>query len=418
VADDTPGIAVSPAPSAGGGVSALGDSKTVETRSTAARVVQGDLPASSGATREPEGVWLMVVIPTVSRRASYLGPVVKALLQQVPEEPWDPLYGRIHVQVVNNDKGAHSDFDDAARELGGRATLTFAKGNTKASSGWHSLTNVQRQSEDLAHTLRMAARTGARHVYVVEDDQMLCPNAMLSIQYLIRKAYSYAPDWLALRTSVGFNGVLVKGKDAPSLAGYIEAHKQRRPPDHLFSEWIQRPIGGGDKLAGRDSRAAGRPFFAFRHNILYHVGSQSSLGHESRVITPKCYDTLKDWLQPVEMFHIDQCPHDDVWPCPGGKGDGELQYERGAKQPHASAKVNMVDWTAARLCATACGNPLGVVNLDGSPPKGIENKKTVSRCEELQKLHKVQIGASWGTLSEVGQREWMGLDCDRAFGGR
>lgn len=85
--------------------------------------------------------------------------------------------------------------------------------------------------------------------------------------------------------------------DAMSLATYIEEHKTRRPPDHLFSEWIQRP-GSGGQLAGRDSSAKGRPFFAFRHNILYHVGSQSSLGHESRIIVPKCYDTLQDWLQP------------------------------------------------------------------------------------------------------------------------
>lgn len=82
-----------------------------------------------------------------------------------------------------------------------------------------------------------------------------------------------------------------------SLAAYIEEHKTRRPPDHLFSEWIQRP-GSGGQLEGRDGSAGGRPFFAFRHNILYHVGSESSLGHESRIIVPKCYDTLQDWLQP------------------------------------------------------------------------------------------------------------------------
>lgn len=74
------------------------------------------------------------------------------------------------------------------------------------------------------------------------------------------------------------------------------------------------------------------------------------------------------------MFHIDQCPHDDVWPCPGGTKEGELKYEKSAPKPTPGSKVHMVDWTAARLCGTPCGNPLGVMNLDGSPPKGIEDQ--------------------------------------------
>jgi hypothetical protein len=67
-----------------------------------------------------------------------------------------------------------------------------------------------RQSEDLAYTLREAGTSGSMHIFVVEDDQMLCHNGLLSLQYLIRKAYSYAPGWLAMRTSVGFNGIVLK----------------------------------------------------------------------------------------------------------------------------------------------------------------------------------------------------------------
>lgn len=68
-----------------------------------------------------------------------------------------------------------------------------------------------RQSEDLAYTLKEAGSgAAATHIFVVEDDQMLCHNAMLSLEYLLRKVYSYAPGWLALRTSVGFNGIVIK----------------------------------------------------------------------------------------------------------------------------------------------------------------------------------------------------------------
>jgi hypothetical protein len=74
------------------------------------------------------------------------------------------------------------------------------------------------------------------------------------------------------------------------------------------------------------------------------------------------------------MFHIDQCPHDDVWPCPGGSKEGELRFDQDVLPHVTSSKVHMVDWTGARLCGTPCGNPLGVMNLDGSPPKGIEDQ--------------------------------------------
>ena len=52
-----------------------------------------------------------------------------------------------------------------------------------------------RQSADLSHMLRGVDAESESHVIIIEDDQMLCPNAMLSLQYLIRKAYTYAPGW-------------------------------------------------------------------------------------------------------------------------------------------------------------------------------------------------------------------------------
>ena len=48
----------------------------------------------------------------------------------------------------------------------------------------------------------------------------------------------YDPGWLALRVSYGFNGVIIPGKDLPSLTDHLTAHFDRRPPDHLLFEWF------------------------------------------------------------------------------------------------------------------------------------------------------------------------------------
>lgn len=92
------------------------------------------------------GAWMMVVVPTVKRKVSYLEPVLDALMQQVPSEAWDPLYGRIRVRVVNNDKGGHDDFRKAEAAMAGRyrGLLEFVQGNVKGSARWSGMTNVQR----------------------------------------------------------------------------------------------------------------------------------------------------------------------------------------------------------------------------------------------------------------------------------
>lgn len=157
--------------------------------------------------------------------------------------------GLIRVRVVNNDKGRHDAFYAAKEELGGDRNLEFVEGNVKGSAEFGRMDIVSKQTEDLAYMLLGVNAKTADHIFVVEDDQLLCPNAMLAVQYLIRKAYSYAPDWLALRASVGFNGIVMRAADAKPLSDFLRLRLGRRPPDHLFSEWIQRPVGGsGDDV--------------------------------------------------------------------------------------------------------------------------------------------------------------------------
>ncbi len=72
---------------------------------------------------------------------------------------------------------------------------------------------------------------------LLEDDWLLCPHGLLATYRAIDKAYLYDPRWLALRVSYGFNGVVVPSADLPSLTAHLQAHFDRRPPDHLLFEW-------------------------------------------------------------------------------------------------------------------------------------------------------------------------------------
>ena len=69
------------------------------------------LEARLNATLE-EKVWLTVGIPTVPRKtgADYLTRTLETLLDELPADDTDPLYGRVRVLVMNNRPGNHSVF--------------------------------------------------------------------------------------------------------------------------------------------------------------------------------------------------------------------------------------------------------------------------------------------------------------------
>lgn len=54
---------------------------------------------------------------------------------------------------------------------------------------------------------------------------------------------------------------------------------------------------------------------AFRHMLFWHVGDTSAVGNSQRRHKPKCYGLTREWLFEQESFHVDECPHDDLWPC-------------------------------------------------------------------------------------------------------
>ena len=59
-------------------------------------------------------------------------------------------------------------------------------------------------------------------------------------------------------------------------------------------EWHAARAAAHSKDASNERRRAG--VVAFRHNLFYHVGDQSSVGNSAKRFIPRCYELLYDWL--------------------------------------------------------------------------------------------------------------------------
>jgi len=150
---------------------------------------------------------------------------------------------------------------------------------------------VFRQTCDLVLGLRALTEqlALAEHLLVMEDDWLICPNAMMALAYAIDKAYAYDDRWIALRVSYGFNGFVIRDSDLPSLITHLAAHPSRRPPDHLLFEWFSGERPDTAKFA------LGRSYRIFRHNLFFHIGSISTLNQPAKRFTPGCYALMYDW---------------------------------------------------------------------------------------------------------------------------
>ena len=266
-------------------------SQLVRTEDGADRLVGGAAPSPRP--------WLRIALMSVGRSsgAEYLLHALRALLQSHPARVSDPLRSSIEIVVVNNHAPpeAHSVLLRAKQLYGGR--VVFVEKEAAAARACRATPKVKgdvakepvfRQTCDLVGGLEaLLAMPPADHVLLMEDDWLVCPSALLALQYLLDKAYAYDEDWLALRVSYGFNGVVVRGgADLRSLRRHLESHPWRRPPDHLLFEWFsgERP--------DTKAYAAGRSYRVFRHNLFYHIGALSTLNQPKTRFTPGCYSLM------------------------------------------------------------------------------------------------------------------------------
>jgi hypothetical protein len=175
---------------------------------------------------------------------------------------------------------------------------------------------VRQQTRDLANTLVIVYEKYKPQYHVImEDDFGLCPEGLRVITYLIHRAtFNYGQDWLAIRISYGFNGVILQGSDMVPLANYLIKHQSRRPPDHLLVEWFVGEHPESKAYKGRRVHAC------YKYNILDHLGIHSTLREAAPGKTPQCYQPFTSYdLFEVEVFKP-ECNmldvNEDLWPCP------------------------------------------------------------------------------------------------------
>jgi len=240
--------------------------------------------------------FLVIGIPTVPRRAKYLQPTVAAIARQLPSSPADPLYNNVLVIVCNNRPGMHDEFKAVKDMIEGSEKKDYFEFiertnpdpmGSKMDKGTPNLPGykVRQQTMDVT-TLLKEAKGKAHHYLFMEDDFELCPNAMQALLYLIGKAYRVHGNWLAIRTSYGLNGIILRDDDLDEMKEYYLSRYEARPPDHLMSEWTLK------ETTRAKSYLKDRTYICYKYNLFDHLGTVSSLRASSSPSYPRCYDKL------------------------------------------------------------------------------------------------------------------------------
>jgi hypothetical protein len=304
--------------------------------------------------------WLLIGMPSVPRRndVDYLKMTLSRLADDLPRHDADALLGAVHVVVVNNRPGAHRVFEDARRrfELVGDSAFEFADGggyerwpraydelmrgaNERKRRGYTRPSPMQQaQTRDVISMLQLVHERYAdryRYFMFMEDDFLVCPHALLALQYAMRKAAANVAggdgDWTGMRCSFGLNGVVVRMRDLRFLIDYMADGLEVRPPDHLVTEWLAKETPAAAAYFGER-----RTIAAFKYNLFHHIGRVSSLRKNESPAYPECYEQLgPPTLFDVESWTKKKCPNDDVFPCePGNKRrlhappDGLMPWEQ------------------------------------------------------------------------------------------
>ena len=271
--------------------------------------------------------FLYVGIPTVARSSAaagwYLNASLHSILAQLPADPLHPLHLQVHVIVMNHSPAdtPHPAFEQAKRELGSSPSSPFhfltnpgllsdAQPDARDAGspnvpGWR----VRKQTRDIVATLR-AAQGRSRYYLFMEDDFTWCPHTLQLLQYMVDKGKRYHPHPFSYKMSFGMNGFMVANdNDLQHFAQYLLDHQRLRPPDHLLTEW-----SAGEKQSAAYKQ--GRPHMVYRYNLLHHLGTVSSLRDERNAEYPQCWHELNtEVVFAVESFRLNECDHDDLWPC-------------------------------------------------------------------------------------------------------
>lgn len=278
--------------------------------------------------------WLVIGIPTVARahHEEYLLEALESIAQQLPTDPDDLMYNQIIVNIVNmqvnaNPEIRHTVYEQAKAKYSHHplsASFQFSElrsdeiladplpnRNSKNDPGNANKPGflVRRQTRNIVTVMRRNINK-AKYYLFLEDDMKLCQNGFLAINYMLQKSSRYHPNWLAIRSSYGMNGIFMRNNDLEPFAKYLIDNQVRRPPDHLVVEWY----AGESKVSA--AYKGKRANIGFRYNLFDHLGVVSTLRAQKSGSFPRCYELLAEpTVFKVEAYSPVDCPKDDIWPC-------------------------------------------------------------------------------------------------------
>jgi hypothetical protein len=281
--------------------------------------------------------WLVIGIPTVARihDEPYLLRTLESIASQLPTDPEDLLYNKVLVIVVNmqvnsNPDRKHTIYEEAKRKYSAAENPKLASSflftellkseiledpipgrNQQNDVGNANKPGflVRRQTRNIVSVMKKSMNKGKYYLFL-EDDMVLCQQGFYAVEYLLRKSNEYHPNWLAIRTSYGMNGIFMHDKDLDTFANYLLRHQVRRPPDHLVVEWY-----AGETPEAKQYKS-GRANIGFKFNLFDHLGVVSTLRTQKSGSFPRCYELLAEpTVFKVEAYNPHECPHEDIWPC-------------------------------------------------------------------------------------------------------
>eukprot|EP01062_Namystynia_karyoxenos_P013667 TRINITY_DN14913_c4_g1_i1.p1 TRINITY_DN14913_c4_g1~~TRINITY_DN14913_c4_g1_i1.p1 ORF type:complete len:446 (+),score=142.06 TRINITY_DN14913_c4_g1_i1:71-1408(+) len=280
--------------------------------------------------------YLGIGIPTVPRDdlhhpghpLRYLERTLRSITKQVSDSVWE---GRVVIWVMNMRPGRHAVFAELRELWANDFPYVHFIENTEPLEDRpddplppvHPLrrqqrptATVRRQTLDVARLLQHAAGK-SRYFLFYEDDFELCDNGLMALGYMIQRATDYHRNWVGIRCSFGLAGIVMRNTDGgyddlKVFGDYMRKHYARRPPDHLVVEWYAGEVDESKEHVGE------RRVMAFRHNILHHIGSQSTVRASKHWSFPGCFaDLIAPQVFAVEAWNPVECPRDDLWPCDG-----------------------------------------------------------------------------------------------------
>mmetsp|Transcript_8610 Transcript_8610/g.25858 ORF Transcript_8610/g.25858 Transcript_8610/m.25858 type:complete len:641 (+) Transcript_8610:373-2295(+) len=317
--------------------------------------------------------WLVVGVPSAPRQrdgkdVDYLGPTLESLLAELPDDPIDPLYGRVRVIVMDTAPGRNHAVRQlrsrirARREGDGFAAKAAVylevidnpgdlKDPTPGAPDPDDLHNpddrpgkgVRQQTLDLITLMGLARGRGTLYMFL-EDDFRVCPYTIRAVHYALAKLHNQQPNWLALRISYGMNGVVMRTKDIPSLIRHFKAGVARKPCDILWQEWAV-----GTK---RPRELGVRQLSVYRYNMMAHRGDVSSFPvRMHRRKWPGCFEKMaRAWsLHIRERYNEGTCAHvSDIFPC-ASRGTANARGGGGQTAGTVDEQGKPNDWTAYPL---------------------------------------------------------------------